>query len=152
MTPCRPMDLPARHSLSRRTPAQPSRPSVPKMKPQTMILSLLLSRWKHSVRTSSSSASLQKSMPWLRQKALVHSEHDVDAERAAAWPCRRWWSTGSCGASWCRRGAARRMLSWNSELGERSTVDDSDWCSGPRGMMVLFLKHVHLQNVGAADR
>lgn len=23
-------------------------------------------------------------------------------------------------------------------------------CSGPRGMMVLFLKQVHLQNVGAA--
>lgn len=25
------------------------------------------------------------------------------------------------------------------------------WCSGPRGMMVLFLKHVHLQKVGAAE-
>lgn len=27
----------------------------------------------------------------------------------------------------------------------------SDWCCGPSGMMVLFLKHVHLQNFCAAD-
>lgn len=27
----------------------------------------------------------------------------------------------------------------------------SDWCCGPSGMMVLFLKHVHLQNLCAAD-
>ena len=35
------------------------------------------------VVTSSSSTPLQKSMPWPRQKALVHSEQDVDLDREA---------------------------------------------------------------------
>ena len=102
--------------------AQPSSPRVPVMNAQTIILSLLLSRWKHMVVTSSSVASLQKSMPCLRQKALVHSEHDLDFERGSS--------------SIVGRSTDRRRVS----------------SLGPSGMMVLFLKHVHLQKVGAAGR
>ena len=61
------------------------------MNPHTMILSLLLSRWKHKVTTSSSLASLQKSMPWFRQNDFVHSEHDLDGDR---WS--RGWERDSC--------------------------------------------------------
>ncbi|TFB06680.1 hypothetical protein CCMA1212_000416 [Trichoderma ghanense] len=100
------------------------------MKPQTMILSLLLSRWKHMVTTSSSSAFSQKLMPWLRQKAFVQSAHDVDAVLRA-------WS--SCeGEEEEEEGGLWKRDRW------------ADWCWGPRGMIVLFLKHVHLQNRGAA--
>jgi hypothetical protein len=73
------------------------------------------------VVTSSSLASRQKSMPLLRQKALVHCEHEEDA--------------------------ARRSGCWKRERRVRAGLSA---CCGPRGMMVLFLKHVHLQNVGAA--
>lgn len=105
------------------------------MKAHTMNLSLLLSRWKHSVATSSSLASLQKSMPWLRQKALVHSEHDLDLDR------------GECGRD---RAASRGGWAAGSGLKTRDRREEELSCSGPSGMMVLFLKQVHLQNVGAA--
>ena len=39
-------------------------------------------------------------------------------------------------------------LKRKARLREESVLED--WLSGPRGMMVLFLKQVHLQNVGAA--
>lgn len=59
---------------------------------------------------------------------MVHSEHDVEAERGAT------------------VGASLEDVS----IVSRSGSDRFDWCSGPRGMIVLFLKHVHLQKVGAA--
>ena len=79
------------------------------------------------VMTSSSSASSHMSMPWLRQKLFVHSEHDVEAVRP--------------------EGKAKSSV----DLRRVSEPSDSpsDWCSGPRAMMVLFLKHVHLQKIGA---
>lgn len=93
------------------------------MKPQTIILSLLLSRWKHMVKTSASVASLQMSMPCARQNAFVQAEHDVDADR----------SSSSCEGS------------------DVVSIDRSSGFlfSGPRRIIVLFLKHVHLQYVGA---
>lgn len=139
------MALPARHSTTRLNAAHPRSPTVPRMNTQTMILSLLLSRWKHMVTTFSSSASLQKSMPWLRQKAFVHSEQDVEADRrpwadadSGRWPTgRRGWTGGP-------RGRDRRR---------REEEDEPPfWPAGPRGMIVLFLKQVHLQKTGAAGR
>lgn len=106
------------------------------MKPQTMILSLLLSRLKHMVVTASSCTPLQKLMPWPRQKALVHSEQDVDLERAASLG-RLAWESGSGGRVDGSKTMCRRRK-------------DGDCDSGPRGMMVLFFPQVHLQNVGAA--
>lgn len=58
----------------------------------------------------------------------MHSEHDVEADRGAT------------------AGASLEEVSIVSKKGS----DRFDWCSGPRGMIVLFLKHVHLQKVGAA--
>jgi hypothetical protein len=125
---CKLAALSLRASMARRTIAHASRLSVPTINPQTMILSLLLSRLKHMVKTSSSVASLQKEMPWLRQKAFVQAEHDVDAARASTF--------GEVSSAWSSTSRSRKR-------------EESSWCSGPRGMMVLFLKHVHLQNVGA---
>lgn len=99
---------------------------MPRRNPQTMTRSLLLSRWKQVVWTFSSVASRQKSIPLERQKAFVHCEQDEEAARLASW--------------------------WRSGDG-RSRGEDSDWsseCWGPRATIVLFLKQVHLQNVGAA--
>ena len=54
-------------------------------------------------------------------------------------------------ASWrCRILARERRRREGEEAG--SVFEDSVWEAGPRGMMVLFLKQVHLQNVGAATR
>lgn len=74
--PASPLAL-ALASLASRTfrnAAHPSSPSVPSMKPHTMSRSLLLSRWKHMVVTSSSSAPWQMGRLWSRQKVLVHAE------------------------------------------------------------------------------
>jgi len=68
-------------------------------------------------------------MPCLRQNAFVHSVHDVEADRGAT---ARVSLEGVCTVS-------------------KNVNDRFDWCSGPRGMMVLFLKHMHLQKVGAED-
>lgn len=64
-------------SLAALTPlkaAQPSSPSVPRMKHHTMTRSLLLSRWKHMVVMSSSSAPWQMGRLWSLQKVLVQAE------------------------------------------------------------------------------
>lgn len=68
-------------------------------------------------------------MPCLRQNAFVHSVHDVEADR----------------------GATVRVSLEGVSTVSKNVDDRFDWCSGPRGMMVLFLKHVHLQKVGAAE-
>lgn len=82
------------------------------------------------VWTSSSLALLQKSMPRLRQKAFVHCEQEEEAAR---------------------------LLRSKEEEEEVSRLEGGalpggspSACWGPRATMVLFLKQVHLQNVGAA--
>lgn len=94
---------------------------MPRMKPQTMILSLLLSRWKQEVTTSFSSASLQMGRLYLRQKARLHWVQEEEEARGERKP---------------GGGLGEGGLSWR----------------GPRGMMVLFVKQVHLQKVGAAGQ
>jgi hypothetical protein len=100
------------------------------------------------VTMSFSSASLQKGRLYLRQKARLHCLHDVEASRAA------------------RKGKEERPAAGVAVSGSRVVllgsegVDDETGgggagllllsCCGPRGMMVLFLKQVHLQNVGTA--
>lgn len=64
--------------------AQPSSPVVPRINPQTMIMSLLLSRWKHMVWTSSSEASLQISRFCDKQNDLVQREQEGEVARAAS--------------------------------------------------------------------
>lgn len=137
----------SRCSITRLSAAHPSSPVVPRIKPQTMILSLLLSRWKHMVTTSSSFASLQKSMPWLRQNDLVHSEQEVDKDRGATLLDR---APGRI-ASACAAMESPDPSRESEKRDRRARREESDcWLLGPRGTMVLFLKHVHLQKTGAA--
>ena len=73
----------------------------------------------------------------------MHCAHDADAARADTW-----WVLGE-GSSVVKGLSERRNrllasgggLAWEGVLSEASL--------GPRGTMVLFLKQVHLQNVGA---
>lgn len=134
---------------------------MPRMKPQTIILSLLLSRWKHIVTTSSSLASLQKSIPWFRQNDLVHSEHEVDRDRGDTLLLRDWVSSSSlprtsesASSGPADNGAAKRERESEEKKRERRACEEESdcgcWLLGPRGMMVLFLKHVHLQKTGAS--
>ncbi|KAH6691923.1 hypothetical protein EV126DRAFT_346857 [Verticillium dahliae] len=101
------------------------------MNPHTITRSLLLSRWKHMVWTSSSLASRQKSMPRERQKALVHWEHEVEAERGAS--CR-----SSAAAVWRRRTLPKGRI---EEKRSRRREAGGLWspCWGPRATMVLLL-------------
>lgn len=84
-----------------------------------------LSRWKQLVVMSSSVASWQKGSLCERQKVLVQ------AEQAAGTRLARWVSRLSSSG---KSGAERRLDSGFSE----------------RGMIVLFLKQVHLQKVWGA--
>ena len=89
------------------------------MNPHTMNRSLTLSRWKHTVDTSLSSASRQMGrLYFLRQKSRLHWSHEAEAARFS-------------------RGlrSARRREGWLSE-------------AGPSSMMVELVKQVHLQKVG----
>lgn len=76
----------------------------------------------------------------------MHSEHDFDNDRGAR-PI-------FCEES-PEEAAGRSASNRELENGERrrSEFDEEsdDWLLGPSGMIVLFLKHVHLQNVGAAS-
>lgn len=173
------------------TPAQPSRPAVPRMKPHTMIWSFLLSRWKHMVTTSLSAASLQMGRDCDRQKALLHWLHEGET-CARLWPPRRRAVSmpGRRGGEE-EEGEKRRSFissfppssrtdrstkveggsSWSScssvSLSDGSLRwEDSDPDPDPDpeplvlvlvvldliSIMVLFVKHVHLQNVGAAGQ
>ncbi|EEY23426.1 conserved hypothetical protein [Verticillium alfalfae VaMs.102] len=97
-----------------------------------MTRSLLLSRWKHMVWTSSSLASRQKSMPRERQKALVHWEHEAEAARGAS--CR-----SSAAPVWRRRTLPNgRIEEKRSRRREVGGLWSSCW--GPRGTMVLFFE------------
>jgi len=91
------------------TAAQHNSPSVTAMKVKTTIWSFLLSLWKHVVKTSFSSASLQMGRRRERQNALLHVAHVAPAVR-----------------------------------GESPDGEEFE----ERGMMVLLVKQVHLQNEG----
>lgn len=96
------------------------------------------------MNTSSSVASLQKAMPWLRQNDFVQAVQDDEADRGEE----EWSLRGSLLILSSLLSLRRKRSSDVSEKRER----ESPWCScsGPSGMMVLFLKQVHLQKVGAA--
>lgn len=113
------------------------------MNPQTMILSLLLSRWKHMVCTSASLASLQMSRFCARQKALVHCEQDPLAARGATFESLFSWRTPNIGTA--SRGAKRELADLRSEAAWSSVL-----LASSRGTIVLFLKQLHLQKDGAA--
>ena len=82
-------------------------------------------------------------MPWLRQKALVHSEQDDEADRRALLPAfEEPVSSAERGSSSEPRGIDRRR---------REDEESPPLPAGPRGIIVLFLKQVHLQKVGAAS-
>ncbi len=68
----------------------------------------------------------------------MHCAHDELAARPAMDDCSL---DGGCAP-----GELSLLLSGGGEGGE-----DESPCWGPRGMMVLFVKQVHLQNVGAAN-
>lgn len=89
------------------------------------------------VVTSSSSAFSQMSNPRPRQKDLVHpAQGPLDLARvpiSVSWP-------SASKETKVRRSRAR-------EFSDSEELDSSS-----REMIVLFLKHVHLQNVGAAVR
>lgn len=97
------------------------------------------------VTTFSSFASLQKSIPWFRQKDLVHSEQDFDRDRRPGDPlCEDSDETVTVESKPKRESenVERRRREFDEEP-EESPL-------GPNGMIVLFLKQVHLQKVGAA--
>ncbi len=80
-------------------------------------------------------------MPWLRQNALVHSEQDDDADRRVL-------PAGAEGlVSTASRGPSKELRDIDRR---REDGDEESPLFGPKGMMVLFLKQVHLQKVGAA--
>ena len=120
----------SRISITLLAAAQPSRPVVPRMKPQTMSWSLRLSRWKHIAKASFSSASLQMGRFRDRQKARVHWVQEEEAARSRS-------ERRECWAA-----AASFMV---VVPGEEEVV----W--GPSWIRVLFLKQVHLQKVGTAE-
>lgn len=91
-------------------------------------------------------------MPWLKQNDLVHSEQDVDTDRGAK--LLDWLSSRDDDDDDPASAAGVESTGSNkrgSEKLDRSACEDESdcWPLGPRGMMVLFLKHVHLQKTGA---
>lgn len=166
---------------------------MPSMKPQTMIWSFLLSRWKHMVTTSLSAAALHMGRDCDRQKALLHWLHVGEAcarldGGAAAASGRRRRDLGCRGRRWSlvlgwgkriafmsssassasasrkdRRGLEESGVvvgssssSWSSVLSTsegalRWDVVDPRDDLGVISIIVLLVKHVHLQNVGAAE-
>lgn len=133
-----------------RTPAHPSSPAVPRMNPHTMIMSLRLSRWKHMVTTSFSAAPLQMGRDCARQKARLHWEQEgEDAAARLEWE-RGCWKSGE-------EEEEEGGVSW-SEGGDGGSARCEPVVRTPAGgevvdlisMMVLLVKQVHLQKVGAA--
>lgn len=139
---------------------------MPRMNPQTMNWSLRLSRWKHMVVTSLSAAPLQIGSDCDRQKLRLHWLHDGDEELPCARRASRVPSLPSPSAAASK--SARPRASWSSaelsSLSSGSVVpSDGGWCCeggldgelpvedlGFISMIVLLVKQVHLQNVGAA--
>ena len=75
----------------------------------------------------------------------MHSEQDVEADRFVS----LFGESGllSRGRS---RGSKENDRNRSDEEEEEDDSDPSVVFAGPRGIIVLFLKHVHLQKVGAA--
>lgn len=144
------------------TPAQPSRPAVPSMNPHTMNWSLRLSRWKHMVVTSLSAAPLQIGSDCDRQKLRLHWLQDDEEELPFARRASR------CGLVSSSSAPLSRESCWSSSAPSASSTgsvvpSDGGWCCeggldgeppledlGLISMIVLLVKQVHLQNVGAA--
>jgi hypothetical protein len=66
------------------TAAHPNSPMVTAINVNTTIWSFLLSRWKHVVKTSFSSAFLHIGKCWVRQKALLQVLHVAPAARGVS--------------------------------------------------------------------
>lgn len=111
-----------------------------------MILSLLLSRWKHVVTTSSSVASLQISRPLDRQNAFVHWEQAALAARFVGGEVVRFSRVRPS------IGTASRAANKEESVDLRREVCSSlvPVAASSSATMVLFLKQVHLQKEGAA--
>lgn len=151
---------------------------MPRMNPQTMNWSLRLSRWKHMVETSLSAAPLQMGSDCERQKLRLHWLQDPDEEPAWARRAPRFCGrvlmpmvSSSAAAIISSRSEVKVRASWSSSswLSSSGSVGlvlvsppDGGWCCdggleepgvedfGFISMIVLFVKQVHLQNVGAA--
>lgn len=144
---------------------------MPRMKPQTMTWSLRLSRWKHMVETSLSAAPLQMGRDCDRQKLRLHWPQGPAEDPPWA---RRGWDlflmpivSSSAAAIISSSSEGKLRASWSSSAGAVGLVlvlvsppDGGLSCDGGLGappgedfgfisMIVLFVKQVHLQNVGA---
>lgn len=147
---------------------------MPSMNPHTMNWSLRLSRWKHMVVTSLSAAPLQIGRDCERQKLRLHWLQDGDEELPFARRASRclllpssWPSTSPSPAPTSRASSwSLSSVSLSSSLGSSGcglvVPSDGGWCCeggldeppvedlGLISMIVLLVKQVHLQNVGAA--
>lgn len=146
---------------------------MPKMKPHTMIWSLRESRWKHMVTTSFSPAPLQMGRDCDRQKARLHWLHEGEEVCARRWPAwERGMRSGSVVVGSCSSTLSRRVVSfWSADArgsaggfdaaGSESvlaSVGGSTRCEEEEvlldldliSIIVLLVKQVHLQKVGAA--
>lgn len=132
-----------------------------------MIMSFRESRWKHMVTTSESAAPLQMGRDCARQKARLHCEHEGEEEPARLGPrglrrrdlvSREGFrpSTVTASSSSSKEGI---MGSMSSRRASSSEEGESTRWEPVRGapavvdlisMMVLLVKQVHLQKVGAA--
>jgi hypothetical protein len=134
-----------RTSTTLRIPAQARSPLVPNMKPHTISWSFSRSRWKHCVTTSFSSASLQFGSDCSRQNFLVHCSLQTTIPAAREKRC----VAGVSAMELCCAPAAGSSFG-----GGGGSVFCAGGCSCEdlSSMMMLFVKQVHLQNVGASAR
>jgi len=128
------------------------------MNDHTISWSLRLSRWKHLVVTSFSSASLQMGSDWLRQKARSHrSQREPEVARLS----RRTSRTRACAAA-AAASPEEEEEDWGDGeevvgegegllLGSSSGFGLEGGVSplGRSSIMVLFVKQVHLQKLAA---
>ena len=112
------------------------------MKHQTMRRSVKLSRWKQSVVMSSSVASWQKGRLWERQKVFVQAVQAAGA-RFTSLSLLLFSRVSNCEGGLVERSVEKMM----GERRRRFAEGSED-----RGIMVLFLKQVHLQKVWGATR
>lgn len=156
--------LPSRvvvRASARRAPAHPSSAPVPSMNTHTTTRSRRLSRWKQLVVTSFSSASRQIGRLYCRQKARLHCAHDDDAARGSGGARLRavfgevdlvvFESESESDVVVVVAAAAAAAAEEEEEGEDGGAGAGAGWSfCGPRGMMVLFWKQVHLQKVGTA--
>ena len=116
------------------------------MKHQTMRRSVKLSRWKQSVVMSSSVASWQKGRLWERQKVFVQAVQAAGARFASLLLLLLFSRVSNCEGGLVV-GRSRSVEKRKGERRRRFAEGSED-----RGIMVLFLKQVHLQKVWGAAR